>query len=132
MIVSRGLTVSKAEHYYLQGHNEEKLAECYYKLEKYDGLMSVVDRLPEGHDLLGSIAQKFATVGLCKQAVAAYTKTDMVYLCSAGTYSREVIRSKNPSMSVCLLTSGIWLCNWPTSTTSRKSTPCWPSTLPTC
>ena len=39
-----------------------------------------IHSLPENHELLSDIASMFATVGMCKQAVSAYTKTGKVCL----------------------------------------------------
>ncbi|KAM6969516.1 WD repeat-containing protein 35 [Tautogolabrus adspersus] len=63
-----------AEQYYNQGHNEERLAECFYMLEDYPGLEKLATVLPENHKLLPEIGQMFATVGMCEQAVNAYLK----------------------------------------------------------
>ncbi|TKS86180.1 WD repeat-containing protein 35 [Collichthys lucidus] len=63
-----------AVQYYLQGCNQERLAECYYMLEDYDGLENLTAVLPENHKLLPEIGQMFATVGMCEQAVNAYLK----------------------------------------------------------
>ncbi len=41
-----------AVQYYLQGRNQERLAECYYMLEDYDGLERLANSLPENHKLL--------------------------------------------------------------------------------
>ena len=38
--------------YYVQGRNQERLAECYYMLEDYSGLEKMVNTLPENHKLL--------------------------------------------------------------------------------
>ncbi|KAG5266079.1 hypothetical protein AALO_G00249550 [Alosa alosa] len=63
-----------AVQYYLQGRNQERLAECYYMLEDYDGLERLANSLPENHKLLPDIGQMFVTVGMCEQAVNAYLK----------------------------------------------------------
>ncbi|XP_023129975.2 WD repeat-containing protein 35 isoform X1 [Amphiprion ocellaris] len=63
-----------AVQYYIQGRNQERLAECYYMLEDYDGLEKLTALLPENHKLLPEIGQMFATVGMCEQAVNAYLK----------------------------------------------------------
>ena len=47
-----------AVQYYLQGRNQERLAECYYMLEDYDGLERLTTVLPENHKLL-PVRQKF-------------------------------------------------------------------------
>ena len=41
-----------AVQYYLQGRNQERLAESYYMLEDYDGLERLANSLPENHKLL--------------------------------------------------------------------------------
>lgn len=41
-----------AVEYYHQGHNQERLAECYYMLEDYEGLERLTSLLPENHKLL--------------------------------------------------------------------------------
>lgn len=38
--------------YYIKGRNQERLAECYYMLEDYDGLERLTAALPENHKLL--------------------------------------------------------------------------------
>ncbi len=42
----------QAVTYYQQGQNQEKLVECYYMLEDYEGLENIVNVLPENHRLL--------------------------------------------------------------------------------
>ena len=49
-----------AVQYYLQGRNQERLAECYYMLEDYDGLERLTPVLPENHKLL-PVGQVFET-----------------------------------------------------------------------
>ncbi|XP_062325717.1 WD repeat-containing protein 35 isoform X1 [Osmerus eperlanus] len=63
-----------AVQYYLQGRNQERLAESYYMLEDYDGLERLANSLPENHKLLPEIGQMFVTVGMCEQTVTAYLK----------------------------------------------------------
>lgn len=41
-----------AVQYYVQGRNQERLAECYYMLEDYEGLENLASSLPENHKLL--------------------------------------------------------------------------------
>lgn len=38
--------------YYQQGRNQERLAECFYMLEDYNGLEQMVHSLPDNHPLL--------------------------------------------------------------------------------
>ncbi|XP_063088248.1 WD repeat-containing protein 35 isoform X3 [Cavia porcellus] len=63
-----------AVQYYVQGRNQERLAECYYMLEDFEGLENLANSLPENHKLLPEIAQMFVRVGMCEPAVAAYLK----------------------------------------------------------
>ncbi|XP_038051533.1 WD repeat-containing protein 35-like isoform X3 [Patiria miniata] len=69
---------SNAVTYYVQGNNQERLAECYYLLEDFVGLQKLADSLPENHRLLPDIAAMFVTVGMCQEAVAAYLKCHQV------------------------------------------------------
>nr|KAG5696704.1 hypothetical protein BaRGS_012073 [Batillaria attramentaria] len=71
-------TTQQAVTYYVQGRNQERLAECYYMLEDYSGLEKMVNTLPENHKLLPDIAQMFQSVGMCEQAVEAYIKCNRV------------------------------------------------------
>ena len=44
--------MEQAVTYYVQGRNQERLAECYYMLEDFIGLQKMVNSLPENHKLL--------------------------------------------------------------------------------
>ncbi|XP_074656125.1 WD repeat-containing protein 35-like isoform X2 [Tubulanus polymorphus] len=68
----------QAVTYYVQGRNQERLAECYYMLEDYVGLLSMAQSLPENHQLLPDIAGMFATVGMCQEAVQAYVRCNQI------------------------------------------------------
>ncbi|XP_049861684.1 WD repeat-containing protein 35 isoform X1 [Schistocerca gregaria] len=63
-----------AREYYEKGRNQERLVHCYYMLEDYAALESCVANLPDKHSLLPVIGEMFASVGMCAQAVMAYTK----------------------------------------------------------
>uniref|UniRef100_A0A8C8RT34 WD repeat-containing protein 35 n=1 Tax=Pelusios castaneus TaxID=367368 RepID=A0A8C8RT34_9SAUR len=63
-----------AVQYYVQGRNQERLAECYYMLEDYQGLENLANSLPENNKLLPDIAHMFVRVGMCEQAVTAFLK----------------------------------------------------------
>ncbi|XP_048354934.1 WD repeat-containing protein 35 isoform X1 [Sphaerodactylus townsendi] len=65
---------ANAIQYFVQGRNQERLAECYYMLEDYQGLEDLANSLPENNRLLSDIAHKFVTVGMCEQAVMAFLK----------------------------------------------------------
>lgn len=64
--------------YYVQGHNEGRLAECYYMMEDYSGLQNLANGLTENHPLLPDLGSMFASVGMCEQAVLAYIKCNKV------------------------------------------------------
>ena len=51
-----------------------QLVKCYYNLEDYDNLENLVDSLQPDDKLLVRIGNMFATVGMGKQAVEAFTK----------------------------------------------------------
>ncbi|XP_059152704.1 WD repeat-containing protein 35-like isoform X2 [Physella acuta] len=69
---------NQAVTYYVQGRNQERLAECYYMLEDYTGLQNMINSLPENHKLLPDIAAMFGSVGMSDQAVEAYTKCNRI------------------------------------------------------
>nr|CAD7444032.1 unnamed protein product [Timema bartmani] len=69
---------SDAREYYEKGHNLKKCVECYYMLEDYDALKKCSASLAENHPLLPTIADRFASVGMCFEAVAAYVKCGQV------------------------------------------------------
>ncbi|KAG1701662.1 WD repeat-containing protein 35 [Nymphon striatum] len=64
--------------YYEQGRNQHRLAECYYMLEQYDKLETLVGELPDNHELLTKIGNQFNAVGMCQQAIDAYIKAGKV------------------------------------------------------
>ena len=43
---------SNATQYYVEGRNEDRIAECYYMLEDYKGLEKFSEQLPDNHKLL--------------------------------------------------------------------------------
>ena len=65
---------AKAAKYYKQAHEYEYLAIAYYKMEDYTNLAKVIDSLPEQSPILDKLGEKFQSMGLCKEAVDAYTK----------------------------------------------------------
>ena len=68
----------QAATYYQQGQNQEKLVECYYMLEDYEGLEKIVNTLPENHPLLADVGALFQNIGLSEKAVAAFLKCNRV------------------------------------------------------
>ncbi|KAM6355755.1 WD repeat-containing protein 35 isoform 3-T3 [Podargus strigoides] len=92
-----------AVQYYVQGRNQERLAECYYMLEDYQGLENLVNSLPENNKLLPDIAYMFVRVGMCEQAVSAFLKCnrpkDAVDTCvHLNQWNKAVELAKNHNM----------------------------------
>ena len=71
---------SKAVQYYQQARNSARLVECQYCLDDYEGMEELIETLAEGDTLLLNIGEKFASVGLSDQAVAAYLRGGEVKL----------------------------------------------------
>jgi len=71
---------SNAIQYYVEGRNEERIADCYYMLEDFNALEKLVEQLPENHSLLKLIGEMFGLVGMCKQSVNAFTKCNEMKL----------------------------------------------------
>ena len=72
--------------FFFRGNNTARLAECYFMTENYAALEKmIVRRVPDTDPLLSSIAEMFASVGLCDQAVEAYTKRGQYVLCGVVT-----------------------------------------------
>ncbi|KAI9193226.1 uncharacterized protein BJ171DRAFT_588781 [Polychytrium aggregatum] len=65
---------SQSITYYTQGRSNERLIECFYFLDDYENLEKMIYQLPDGDPLLRNLADKFVTVGMCEQAVAAFVK----------------------------------------------------------
>ncbi|KAM6081426.1 WD repeat-containing protein 35 isoform 1-T1 [Chlamydotis macqueenii] len=92
-----------AVQYYVQGRNQERLAECYYMLEDYQGLENLANSLPENNKLLPDIAYMFVRVGMCEQAVSAFLKCnrpkDAVDTCvHLNQWNKAVELAKNHNM----------------------------------
>lgn len=68
----------EAVQYYEKSRNEDQLVRCYYILEDYDSLENMVDQLQSGDNLLPKIGSMFASVGMGKQAVDAYVKSNNI------------------------------------------------------
>ncbi|CAJ1415377.1 unnamed protein product [Effrenium voratum] len=63
-----------AANYYAKAGNNAALVDTYYFLEDYDALERLISGLPEGSPLLTEVGNKFASVGLCEQAVQAFLR----------------------------------------------------------
>eukprot|EP00040_Diaphanoeca_grandis_P015836 m.81289 g.81289 ORF g.81289 m.81289 type:complete len:1161 (-) comp25403_c0_seq3:252-3734(-) len=65
---------AKAAEFYKRGGTKGRLAECYYMMESYSDLESMIYSLPENDPLLPDIGKMFLAVGMCEPSVAAYNK----------------------------------------------------------
>eukprot|EP00798_Chlamydomonas_sp_ICE-L_P009063 gene9063-16189_t len=54
--------------------NSEMLIDCFYALEDFESLVKLMDALPDGSKLLICVGEKFQSVGLCNEGVAAFLK----------------------------------------------------------
>ncbi|CAL1142911.1 unnamed protein product [Cladocopium goreaui] len=69
-----------AANYYAKAGNNAALVDTYYFLEDYDAMERVIPSLPKARygsfcsPLLTEVGNKFASVGLCEQAVAAFLR----------------------------------------------------------
>ena len=64
--------------YYAQAKNSEMLVDCFYALEDFVALGRLMDALNEGSPLLLGVGDKFQSVGLCNEGVAAFLKVSAV------------------------------------------------------
>lgn len=69
---------AKACRYYKSAGNNDKLVDCYYAIEEYDELEELAQTFDERDPLLVKVADLFASVGLCQQAVACFVKTNQI------------------------------------------------------
>ena len=69
---------SKAVQYYTKAKNSKQLVRCFYALEDYQGLQTLLTVIPEGSLSLVDLGEKFMGVGLCTQAVGAFLKAGEV------------------------------------------------------
>lgn len=65
---------AKAAQFYTQARNTSMLAQCFYQLEDFASLTKLVEVLTEGQPLLADLGRKLQSVGLCSEAVAAFSK----------------------------------------------------------
>ncbi|CAJ0608122.1 unnamed protein product [Cylicocyclus nassatus] len=66
-----------ADHYALAKKLEE-LVVCYIHLDDFASLENLARQLPDNHPLLATIAELFASSGLCEQAVQCFLRCDQV------------------------------------------------------
>lgn len=107
-----------AVQYYHQGRNQERLAECYYMLEDYDGLERLTTLLPENHKLLpvSQVFHKSNSIIFCLgrsyRHQWLWIWTTLLYLWVAGDWSdvchcghvwagRKRIPEVQPTQSCC-------------------------------
>lgn len=93
---------AKAAKYFKLAHDNEGLANAFYKLEDFTSLAQLVDSIPANSPILESIGEKFQTMGLCKNAVDSYVKfgdvkraIDCCVLLNQWNYAVELAEKNN-------------------------------------
>ena len=66
----------KAFKFYSKAKNLKQLVNCAYILDDYTALEKLVGDIPHGSEYLKDVGEKFQSVGLCTEAVAAFLKAD--------------------------------------------------------
>ena len=64
----------KAEEYYKKAGNLRGLTNCYFGKEDYEKAASMLEVIPEEDEYLEEMGNKFLGLGMCKEAVIAFTK----------------------------------------------------------
>jgi WD repeat-containing protein 35 len=64
----------KAQEYYEKSKNSRALVRCAYRLDDYQALTALIEQIPERDEALLDLGEKFMSVGLCDEAVAAFLK----------------------------------------------------------
>ena len=64
----------KAEEFYKKAGNIKGLANCYFAKEEYDKAAQLLDVIPEEDEFLEEMGDRFLGLGMCPEAVVAYTK----------------------------------------------------------
>ena len=64
----------KAEEFYNKAGNLRGVTNCYFAKEEYDKAAKMLDVIPEEDEYLEEMGDKFLAVGMCDEAVTAYTK----------------------------------------------------------
>ena len=68
----------EAVQYYEKARNVDKLVQSYYSLEDYASLESLVDVMQPNDPLLSKLGTMFSSVGMGKQAVDAFIKSNNI------------------------------------------------------
>jgi WD repeat-containing protein 35 len=64
----------KAEENYHKSGNIKGLTNCYFAKEEYDKAVKMLEVIPEEDEFLDEIGEKFLGLGMCHEAVLAFTK----------------------------------------------------------
>ena len=64
----------KAEENYNKSGNIKGLTNCYFAKEEYDKAAKMLEVIPEEDEFLEEMGDKFLGLGMCHEAVIAYTK----------------------------------------------------------
>lgn len=69
------------------------LAQCFYQLEDFASLTKLVEVLTEGQPMLADIGKKLQSVGLCTEAVAAFSKVGHEEKCILALLALQGLRN---------------------------------------
>ena len=64
----------KAEEYYKKAGNIKGLTNCYFAKEDYEKATNMLEIIPEEDEFLEEMGNKFLNLGMCQEAVIAFTK----------------------------------------------------------
>ena len=64
----------KAEEFYKKAGNIKGITNCYFAKEEYDKAAKMLDVIPEEDEFLEEVGDRFLGLGMCQEAVIAYTK----------------------------------------------------------
>ena len=64
----------KAEEFYNKAGNIKGLTNCYFAKEEYDKASKMLEVIPEEDEYLEEMGNKFLGLGMCNEAVTAFTK----------------------------------------------------------
>jgi WD repeat-containing protein 35 len=64
----------KALRHFAKGGNLDAMSDCAYALDDFEALRGIASQAPDGSPLLLELGRRFASVGLCAEAAAAFER----------------------------------------------------------
>lgn len=65
---------SLAAFHFQSSKNLRRLVECHYINEEYEEMEKISRALPDGHELLRELGERFTSIGMAKEAMDAFVK----------------------------------------------------------